>query len=62
MGELPLAPVDRIIRKAGAERASAEAVKALAEAMEEIATEIAKEAAFSIGKITLSKTISNPCA
>lgn len=44
MGELPIAPVDRLIRKAGAERVSAEAAKVLAEALEDIALRVAEEA------------------
>ena len=34
--EIPKAPIERIIRKAGAERVSAEAVEALVEYLEEI--------------------------
>ncbi|WP_297535855.1 archaeal histone HpkA [Thermococcus sp.] len=44
MAELPIAPVDRLIRKAGAERVSEEAAKVLAEYLEEYAIEIAKKA------------------
>ena len=44
MGELPIAPIDRLIRKAGAERVSEEAREALAEILEEWASEIARKA------------------
>ncbi len=44
MGELPLAPVERIIRNAGAQRVSESAKKALADAIEEYATKVAKRA------------------
>jgi len=44
MPELPLAPIDRVIRKAGAERVSDEAVKALGQVLETIAFDIAGEA------------------
>ncbi|ASJ01246.1 archaeal histone HpkB [Thermococcus gorgonarius] len=44
MAELPIAPVDRLIRKAGAARVSEEAAKVLAEHLEEKALEIAKKA------------------
>ncbi|AAL81955.1 histone [Pyrococcus furiosus DSM 3638] len=44
MGELPIAPVDRLIRKAGAERVSEQAAKVLAEYLEEYAIEVAKKA------------------
>ncbi len=40
---LPLAAVERIARKAGVERISAEAVKEIARIAEEIATELAKD-------------------
>ena len=43
-GELPLAPLDRLIRKAKAERVSISAVKALREVLEEFTIEIAKGA------------------
>jgi len=44
MAELPIAPIDRLIRKAGAERVSEEAAKVLAEYLEEYAVELAKKA------------------
>ncbi len=42
--ELPLAPVERILRKAGAQRVSEEAKKEMAKAIEEMAVKIAKRA------------------
>ena len=44
MAELPIAPVDRLIRKAGAARVSEDAAKLLAEHLEDKALEIAKKA------------------
>ncbi|WP_456365898.1 archaeal histone HpkB [Thermococcus sp.] len=44
MAELPIAPVDRLIRKAGAARVSEDAAKVLAEHLEEKAIEIAQRA------------------
>ncbi|KXA93486.1 histone [candidate division MSBL1 archaeon SCGC-AAA259J03] len=45
MGELPVAAVDRIIRRAGGQRVSEGAAVELAEVLEEKGLEIAKEAA-----------------
>ncbi len=42
--EIPLAPIDRIIHKAGATRVSDEAVRALRDLIEAVAIEIAREA------------------
>jgi len=44
MSELPLAAVDRIIRKAGGPRVSEEAAAALAEVLEEKGIKIAQQA------------------
>ena len=44
MAELPIAPIERILKNAGAERVSREAAVKLAEALEDIAMDIAKEA------------------
>jgi len=44
MAELPIAPIDRLIRKAGAERVSEEAAKVLAEYLEEYAVGLSKKA------------------
>ncbi|KPU62458.1 histone [Thermococcus sp. EP1] len=40
---MPIAPIDRLIRKAGAERVSEDAAKVLAEYLEEYAVELAKK-------------------
>lgn len=44
MSELPLAPVERIIRNQGAKRVSQKAVEEFAEVLEDIAADIAAEA------------------
>lgn len=41
---LPQAPVERVLRAAGAKRVSAEATKALAEVLEEVGADIATQA------------------
>ena len=44
MAELPIAPLKRIIKEAGAERVSDDAAAALADAIEEYAEEVAVQA------------------
>ncbi len=44
MAELPISPVERIIRKAGAERVSGEASERLAEILEERGKQVAMSA------------------
>lgn len=44
MGEIPTAATHRIIKKAGADRASEDAAKELSKVLEEVGIRIAKEA------------------
>ncbi|MCX6767693.1 MAG: histone family protein [Candidatus Micrarchaeota archaeon] len=44
MPDLPLAPVERLIRKAGAERVSEDASEALADVLEQAAQDISQKA------------------
>jgi len=56
MAKLPVAPVAKILKEAGAERVSEKAAKALVEALEEIAMEIAK-GAVELAKHANRKTV-----
>ena len=58
MGELPLAAVDRIIRKAGGIRVSEEAVAILSEILEEKGVSVARDAAV-FAKHANRKTITD---
>lgn len=44
MADIPLAPVERLIRKAGAERVSEDAAQALADFLEDFAVDISQKA------------------
>ena len=58
MGEIQLAPVDRLIRKAGAERVSDGAKKVLAGILEDLAKQIT-EAAVQYARHAKRKTITD---
>jgi DNA-binding protein len=53
---LPLAPIDRIARKSGVERISAEAVEELSKVVEELGCELTVEAA-QVARHAKRKTI-----
>ena len=56
MAELPVAPFERILKKAGAERASRAAAEYFAEAIGDLALDIAKEA-VDLAKHAKRKTV-----
>jgi len=56
MSDIPKAPIARIIKESGAERVSEDAKVALAEYVEEVARNVAKEA-NNVAKIAKRKTI-----
>ena len=56
MSEIPKAPIARIIKESGAERVSEDAKAALAEYLEAVARDVAKEA-NNVAKIAKRKTV-----
>lgn len=55
---LPIAPVERLIRKAGAERVSQDAAEALADVLEEVGVEISQKA-VQLSKHAGRKTVTS---
>lgn len=56
--EVPLAPIERLIRKAGAERVSEDAAEALADVLEEVAIDISQKA-VQLAKHAGRKTVTS---
>ncbi len=56
MSELPIAAIDRLIRKAGAERVSEEAAEELGKILSEVAIDISKQA-IELAKHAKRKTV-----
>ena len=55
---IPVAPVDRLIRRAGGGRVSDDGAERLAQILEEIGTELAKRA-FELTELSARKTITD---
>lgn len=58
MSEIPLAPVERLVRKAGAERVSEDAAEALADVLEEVAIDVSQKA-VQLAKHAGRKTVTS---
>lgn len=58
VGDVPLAPVERLIRKAGAERVSEDASEALADVLEDMAIDISQKA-VQLAKHAGRKTVTS---
>ncbi|MCK9292922.1 MAG: histone family protein [archaeon] len=56
MADLPIAAIDRLIRKAGAERVSEDAAVALSKILEDVAVDISKQA-IELAKHAKRKTV-----
>jgi histone H3/H4 len=58
MSELPIAAIDRLIRKAGAERVSEDAAEELGKILSEVAIDISKQA-IELAKHAKRKTVTS---
>ncbi|MDP2717578.1 MAG: histone family protein [Candidatus Micrarchaeota archaeon] len=58
MAILPIAPVERLIRKAGAERVSQDAAEALVDVLEDVGVEISQKA-VQLAKHAGRKTVTS---
>ncbi len=58
VSDIPLAPVERLVRKAGAERVSEDAAEALADVLEEVAIDVSQKA-VQLAKHAGRKTVTS---